>query len=108
MAQKLLLVEDNSAPDISITLQRDGSAINLSTVGSIDLFINLDGTITNTGHTACTVVDPLAGTILYTPQTVDFATPGSYNAEVKITYGDGSVETIYEKFKISARTKLST
>jgi hypothetical protein len=52
------------------------------------------------------VVDPLLGTIVYTPGASDFTDPGAYNAEVVITYGDGTIETIYEKFKIQARTKL--
>lgn len=107
MAQKLLIVEENTAPDIEITLNRDGSPINLTTVSAIDLYITLNGVVTNS-VTACSVVDPLLGTIVYTPGVSDFTDPGSYNAEVVITYGDGTVETIYEKFKIQARTKLRT
>ena len=105
MAQKLLIVEENTAPDIEITLNRDGDPINLTTVSSIDLYITLDGVVTNSS-TACSVVDPLLGTIVYTPGLNDFTDPGAYNAEVVITYGDGTIETIYEKFKIQARTKL--
>jgi hypothetical protein len=105
MAQKLLIVEENTAPDIQMTLNRDGSPINLTTVSAIDLYITLNGVVTNP-VTACSVVDPLLGTIVYTPGANDFTDPGSYNAEVVITYGDGTVETIYEKFKIQARTKL--
>lgn len=105
MAQKLLIVEENTAPDIQMTLNRDGSPINLTTVSAIDLYITLNGVVTNS-VTACSVVDPLLGTIVYTPGVNDFTDPGAYNAEVVITYGDGTVETIYEKFKIQARTKL--
>lgn len=105
MAQKLLIVEENTAPDIQMTLNRDGSPINLTTVSAIDLYITLNGVVTNP-VTACSVVDPLLGTIVYTPGASDFTDPGSYNAEVVITYGDGTIETIYEKFKIQARTKL--
>lgn len=108
MTQKLLIVEDNSAPNIVVTLKRDGTAINLSTVGSVDLYISKDGTITNSGHTDCAISDPLLGIITYVPQTADFASAGTYNLEIKITYGDASVETIYEKFRIQARAKLST
>lgn len=105
MAQKLLIVEENTAPDIQMTLKRSGSPINLTTVSAIDLYITLNGVVTNS-VTACSVVDPLLGTIVYTPGVSDFTNPGSYNAEVVITYGDGTIETIYEKFKIQARTKL--
>lgn len=93
---------------MTITLERDGEAINLSTVSSVDLYIKLGTTVTNSGHTACTVTEPLDGVISYSPEAADFATAGTYDCEVKITYGDATVETIYEKFTIKARTKLST
>lgn len=107
MSQKILLVEDNTAPNIVITLKRDGSAIDLTSASSVELFINKDGVITNTGHTSCTITTPASGIVTYTPQAADFATAASYQAEVKITYADASVETVYEKFTIKARTKLS-
>ena len=105
--QKLLIVEENTAPAINITLNRDGDAIDLTNVSSVDLYIVNGTTTTNTGHTSCTIVSPTAGTITYTAQSADFANPATYDCEVKITYTDGSIERIYESFIIKARTKLA-
>lgn len=108
MAQKLLIVEENTAPDIVVTLQRDGVAIDLTTASTVDLSLSFNGTIVNTGHTACSIDSPTTGGISYSPQTDDFANPGTYKAEAKITYGDGSIERIHESFNIQARTKIGT
>ena len=106
MAQKILTVEDNTAPTITLTLKRGGAPINLTTVGSVDLYIKRNNIITNAGGTACTVVTPLDGIIGYSLGVSDLANAGTYEAEVKITYGDATIETIYEKFNIKVRTKL--
>jgi hypothetical protein len=107
MARKLLVVEDNTAPAIVLTLQRSGSAINV-TGGTVDLYISLGGTITNTGHTACSLTSPASGIVTYQPVTGDFATPGTYNCEAKITYVDSRIETVYEKFTVNARARISS
>ena len=58
------------------------------------------------GHTACTNSNPTTGVVIYTPQTGDFATAGSYTCDVAITYANLSVETIYDQLKITARLKV--
>lgn len=108
---KLLSVEDNTAPPIVLTLERDngdGTTTAINVTGcTVALIINLNGTVTNTGHQSCSLTTPTSGIVTYTTQTADFATPGTYNCEVKITYGDGTIETLYEKFQVKARPKLS-
>lgn len=103
---QLLTVEDNTAPNIVLTLERSGVAIDV-TGGTVALIIKLGATITNTGHQTCTLTTPASGIVTYSPLAADFATPGTYNCEIKITYGDGTVEILYEKFNVKARAKLS-
>ena len=108
MPRKLLTVEDNTAPPITLTLERDGVAINV-TGCTVDLYIkNPSGSITNTGHTSCTLTTPGSGIVTYTTQSTDFPVGATYNCEVKITYGDATVETLYETFNVVARTKLNS
>ena len=111
MPKKLLTVEDNTAPPITITLQRKvsgGTPVSIDVTDcDVDLYIKLGDTITNTGHTACVLTTPGTGIVTYTTQAADFATPGTYDCEVKITYDDGTIETIYEKFTTIVRTKIS-
>src|SRR5689334_18384533 len=106
MSTKLLVVEDNTAPPLRITLQRDGTAIDL-TNSTVDLYLKRKGgAITNGGHTACTITNAAAGIVTYAPQAADFADYGTYEGEAKITYGDGTVERIYEDFKVRVRRKI--
>lgn len=108
MAQKLLFVEDNTAPAIILTLQRKPALTAINVTGcTVNLYINLNSALTNTGHTACTLTTPASGIVTYTILAADFATPGTYDCEVKITYADATIETIYEKFNVVARTKLT-
>lgn len=103
---KLLTVQNNTAPNIILTLDRSGQVINV-TGCTVDLIMNLNGGVVNTGHTSCTLTNPTGGIVTYVPQVGDFATNGTYNCEVRITYGDGTVETLYQNFQIVVRTKLS-
>ena len=105
--RKLLQVEDNTAPNIVLTLERDDEAIDV-TGATVDLYITLDGTVTNSGHTGCTLTTPTSGIVTYSPEATDFATNGTYKCEIKITYGDATVETLYETFNVQVRTKLQS
>lgn len=102
---KLLTVKSNSAPSIIITLERSGSPINV-TGCTVDLFINLSGSVINTGHTGCTLTTPASGIVTYDLLAADTATAGLANCEARITYADTSVEIIYQKFQLNIRDNL--
>lgn len=104
--RKIKIVEDNTAPGILLTAQRDGVAIDL-TGATVDLIIAKGSTITNTGHQGCTLVTPTSGRVQYDPQAGDFSTPGTYKADLRITYADASVEVLYDQLKFQVRRKLS-
>lgn len=102
---KLFTVQNNTAPPIVLTLERSDNPINV-TGATVDLYINLTGTVVNTGHTSCALTTPAAGVVTYTTHASDFTTPGVYNCEIKISYGDGTIETLYQKFQVSSRVDL--
>lgn len=108
MAVVLLNVEDNNAPNIALTLKRNGTVIDL-TGASVDLIIKNADTneITNAGHQACTVTDATGGIIAYVPAAGDVSAEGRYLAEVKITYSGGKIEILHERVVIVARAKAT-
>lgn len=108
MSVLLLNVEDNTAPNIVLTLQRNGTVIDV-TGATVSLIIAKrdDGSITNTGHQTCTVTDGENGLVTYTPQAADFADPGRYYCEVKIDYVGGKVERMYEVLSVLVREKVA-
>lgn len=99
----LKTVAGNTAPDLQITCKRDGTAINLTS--ATVLVIIRGSTITQAGR-AATLTDATNGVISYKPLATDFPTAGSYKADVKVTYGDLSIEVLYEQLKIKARAPL--
>lgn len=103
--RKIKIVEDNTAPGILLTAQRDGVAIDL-TGATVKLILAKGSTITNTGHQSCTLVTPTSGRVQYDPEAGDFATPGTYKADLEVTYADGSIERLYDQLKFQVRRKL--
>lgn len=99
-------VAGNTAPPVTLTLEREGVIIDLTGCIVTLTIKNLStGAITVT-DAACVVTTPSAGLITYTRGATDIPTEGSYVADVKITYGDGSVEILYNQQKFKARAPL--
>jgi len=103
--RKIKIVEDNTAPGILLTAERDGEAIDL-TGATVKLILAKGSTITNTGHQTCTVVTPTSGRVQYDPEAGDFATPGTYKADLEITCADATIERLYDQLKFQVRRKL--
>lgn len=104
--QKLNTVQGNTAPHLTLNAQRVGVAIDI-TGATVDIFIFKGSTQTNIGHTLCTIVTPTSGTVSYAPQAGDFSTPGTYKADLQVTYVDGTIERLYDQLLIKARKKLA-
>lgn len=108
MSVTYLTVKGNTAPGLEITLQRkNGSPIPLTDATSVILRLKSmrTKTIVNTGHQTCGIVDAENGIINYPVQVGDYA-DSNYKAEVKITYTDGGVRTIYDQLIIEPRNIL--
>lgn len=95
-------VQGNTAPPIQITCKRGSTIIDLTNC-TVEVIIVKGSTTVNTGHQSATVTSATGGIIQYMPQTGDFATAGTYKADVKVTYGDGTTEILYDQLKIKAR-----
>lgn len=103
--RKIKIVEDNTAPPILLTAQRDGVAIDV-TGATVSLILAKGSTITNTGHQTCTIVAATAGRVQYDPESGDFPTPGNYKADLKIVYADGTQEVLFDQLKFQVRRRL--
>jgi hypothetical protein len=104
MASTLKIVQGNTAPIWIINCERDGEAINLS---GCTVTVNItDGiTITRTGG-ACTITDSANGIISYRPTVSDTAGGGPFQVDVRILYGDGSHEVLYQQLKVNTRPPI--
>lgn len=103
--QRISTVQGNTAPPLLLTAKRSGTAIDV-TGATVDIIIAKGNVQTNTGHTLCTIVTPTSGIVSYTPQAGDFATPGTYKADLRVTYSNGTIETLYDQLLIKARKHL--
>lgn len=98
--QTIETVEGNTAPPLVLTCQRQGVAINLSGCTVALVIAQNNTTITNIGHQGCTVTDSLNGIITYVRQTGDISTAGNYFCDIVVTYGDGTIETLWTQVKL--------
>lgn len=104
MATTLKIVEGNTAPNWIINCERDGSAINLSGC-SVTVNITDGETITRTGG-ACAITDSANGIISYKPTVSDTAGGGPFQIDVRILYGDGSHEVLYQQLRVTTREPI--
>lgn len=98
-------VEDNTAPNRQITLEHNGSAINLTGATVVLIISNAQtGVVTNTGS-ACTIITAADGIVEYALAAADYPDEGRYFGEFKITYTGGKVERLESRLVIVARAK---
>ena len=109
MPTTFLTVNQNTAPAIQISLVRDGAPIDVTGATALLIIKNKKTkAIVNTGHQDCIIVDGTNGVISYVPGSGDFNHPSTdYLAEVRVTYPDSPVETIYDQLLISVRPRLA-
>lgn len=103
--QTIKTVAGNTAPPLELTAQRNGVDINLSGC-TVDLIISLNGDVTNAGHQACTVVDSANGLVTYVRQHGDLPSANTYICDLKVTYGDGTFEVLYDQLRLRAREPI--
>lgn len=99
-------VVGNTNPSNQLTLDRDGTVIDLTSATSVILIITkeLTGTVTNSGNQTCTISGtPTTGIVTYAPASTDFPTAGRYIGDVKITYANSKTEIINEVVIFVAR-----
>lgn len=99
-----LTVPGNTAPAMALTLQHDGTNIDLTNATVTFVIHNTrTGEVTNTGHQSAELTDAINGLIKYSPNANDFPVEGLFVGDVHILYADTKVETIFEQAIVVAR-----
>jgi hypothetical protein len=105
-APNFFIVVANTAPAYQITCQRSGTDIDLSGASvAVILYNKSTKAVVNAGHQTATVVTASLGLISYSAQATDFSTKGKYVADIQVTYGDSTVEILYNQATWKVRNK---
>jgi len=85
--------QDNTSPYIAATLKdANSNAVDLTGATVVFNMADLNGTnVVNGG--ACTITDEEGGGVSYAWQSTDTQNAGSFQAEFKVTYTGGDVES---------------
>jgi hypothetical protein len=121
MATRIRLVEGDTRPRLVFTLKdKDGDVIDVS-AATVKFKMRPLGSTVLKAEVICTKLSGLTGedgTIDYTAPynaagvggrirvdwgSTDLDTAGRYEAEIEITYNDGTVQTVYETIGITIR-----
>lgn len=108
MADKILLVQGDNLPRITVTLSDPdtGSALNLSQASSVSLKFRQKGGSAAPVTIPCAVDNGSAGVMSFAfPDTVLDVTPGEYEAEIEIDFS-GQTQTIYDPLRFKVRAKF--
>jgi len=85
--------QNDTSPALLATLQdADGIAVNI-TGAAIRFHMRQIGSTAVDVDAAAVIVTALDGLVRYDWQAADTATIGSYQAEIEVTYADGTIET---------------
>jgi hypothetical protein len=108
MAQVYRTVVGNTAPNLVITLKRNGTVIDLTSATSVKLAIRYENnnTTTNTSQ-ACAITTPASGIVTYTPLAGDFPREGRYLGDALIAFAGGASEHVAEILVVIARAAIS-
>lgn len=118
-SQTLNLVTGDTLPALTLTLRDSNTAasgavldandpttwapINI-TGATVRVYIRLSGSTTLTDTLTGSVIDGAGGRVVITFDADTFATAGTYEGEIEITFSGGGVQTVDEliKFKVRA------
>lgn len=108
--KRINTVASNTAPPLTFTATRSGTAISLVSASNVKLYIVTaltGGTQTNTGHETVTITNAAAGECSYTRQAGDIPSAGTYYGDLLVNYNDGSDEVLNDILLIVARGRLA-
>jgi hypothetical protein len=102
---KLFRVQNDTGEPINFTVLLDNAVKDL-TGCSVDFIMKSPtGAAINSGHTACTLVSPTAGTCRYDFAVGDLAEVGTYTCDLQLTNSDGTIVTEYTEYDIVTRAE---
>lgn len=104
---KLKLVKGDTMPNLVFTVKRGGVVVNLGTATATFVIKPAGGgTQVNAGHDSVAMTSPSEGIITYTFNATDLATAGEYVGELKITFSEGVIQTLYDKVHMTVRSGI--
>jgi hypothetical protein len=112
MSNQINLVQDDTGPDLTITLYDAASNAPIDVSGGSDVVRLLlrregqTGTPTVTTITGVRANGGADGVVTFVWPAGALATPGFYEGEIKITFTSGKVETVPDKMRFYVREKL--
>ena len=110
MADKILLVQGDTLPWITLTLTNPetGDAIDVSEPDTtVNVYFRAAGSTTVLSTLACTKVVGITNKVRFNfPSPALDVPPGSYEGEVEIDYGD-AIQTVYEVLKFRVREQFA-
>lgn len=107
MAEKIRLVQGDTAPALTVTLTNTtaGAAINI-TGATVRLKFRAVGSETLRGTLTGTVTNGAGGIVVFfwsdSPTILD-GDPGDYEGEIEITFADTTIQTVYDLLKFKLR-----
>jgi len=107
MAEKIRLVQGDTAPALTVTLTdtNTGAAINI-TGATVRLKFRAAGAETLQSTLTGSVTNGAAGQIVFywsdDPQSLS-GDPGDYEGEIEITFADNTIQTVYDLLKFKLR-----
>lgn len=110
MAEKILLVQGDTAPPLNVTLTdaNTESAINISGA-TVRLKFRALGSETLRSTITGSVTDGAAGQVSFfwsDDPTALAGDAGDYEAEIEVTYSDGTIQTVYDLLKFKLRQEF--
>lgn len=99
-----VLIQGDTRPVINATLHEQGAVtpINLTSC-TVKFQMRRSDDKLYTINGACSIVDPVAGTVSYSLGTNDLNTPGDYVVQFEVTYPDQRVQTTATLIPIKVR-----
>jgi len=110
MSDKIKLVQGDTRPALVCTITDDttGSVINVTGATAALKFRAL-GATTLQATVPGSITDGPNGQITFYPSSTPAmleCTPGEYEGEIEITFGDGQIQTVYDTLKFKVRQEF--
>lgn len=103
---KIKRVQNDTGPDFPFSVARPDGTVPDLTGATVNFIIQApSGTVTNTGHQACTMTDLVTGEGYYSFLAGDLAEAGDYTCDLQVTDAGGKIETVQKPITINARAE---
>ena len=107
MAEKIKLVQGDTKPALVCNIKDENTGNPLALTGAtVRLKFRQVGSSTLTATVVGSVTDGANGQVVFFPATAPQmlqGEPGDYEGEIEVTFGDGTVQTVYDLLKFKVR-----